>query len=612
MTVIDVDGLRVELAGDGSPIVDEISFTVQAGELVGIVGESGSGKTTIATALSGHFRRGARHAAGSVVVDGTDMGAISSKARQDLRGRVIAYMPQDPTAALNPALRIRRQLEEALTAHRIGSTRAERRQRIRGVLREVALPDTDEFLSRYPHQLSGGQQQRVCIAMAFICQPKVIVLDEPTTGLDVTTQAQVLETVKTLCERHATAAIYVSHDLAVVSNLADRVLVLYAGRMAEFGRRVAVFNSPAHPYTRMLLSAIPDPKERKSTHVRTGRTPAPGEVIDACPFSSRCEFATERCTLSDPPMVEVGVEHAIRCHEHETVAAVPLEAAVSAPRAPDDRADALLSVRDLTASYGADPVLAGVSLDLFSHECLAVVGESGSGKTTLAKSIAGLMPAYDGTVSYRGRELARGARSRSTEERRSLQYIFQSPYRSLNPRKTVGQAIRAPLSHFFGTSEAEANQQVAAALERVALPSEFAQRFPDELSGGERQRVAIARALVTEPDVLICDEITSALDVSVQASIVELLEDLREQEGLALLFVTHNLALVRSIADRVTVLDRGTLIETGAATDVLDRPSEDYTRRLLAHTPTVNADGSAGTVSGGSGGDSGPNGRQVS
>ena len=251
MTVIDVDGLRVELAGDGSPIVDEISFTVQAGELVGIVGESGSGKTTIATALSGHFRRGARHAAGSVVVDGTDMGAISSKARQDLRGRVIAYMPQDPTAALNPALRIRRQLEEALTAHRIGSTRAERRQRIREVLREVALPDTDEFLSRYPHQLSGGQQQRVCIAMAFICQPKVIVLDEPTTGLDVTTQAQVLETVKTLCERHATAAIYVSHDLAVVSNLADRVLVLYAradGRVRASSSGLQQSRPPLHPH----------------------------------------------------------------------------------------------------------------------------------------------------------------------------------------------------------------------------------------------------------------------------------------------------------------------------------------------------------------------------
>ena len=612
MTVIDVGGLRVELAGDGSPIVDEISFTVQAGELVGIVGESGSGKTTIATALSGHFRRGARHAAGSLVVDGTDMGAISGKARQNLRGRVIAYMPQDPTAALNPALRIRRQLKETLTAHGIGSTRAERRGRIREVLGEVALPDTDDFLSRYPHQLSGGQQQRVCIAMAFICQPKVIVLDEPTTGLDVTTQAQVLETVKTLCERHSTAAIYVSHDLAVVSNLADRVLVLYAGRIAEFGRRVTVFNNPAHPYTRMLLSAIPDPTERRSTHVRTGRTPAPGEITDACPFSSRCEFATERCTMSDPPMVEVGVEHAIRCHEHETVATVPLEAAISAPRAPDERADTLLSVRDLTASYGANPVLAGVSLDLFSHECLAVVGESGSGKTTLAKSIAGLMPAYDGIVSYRGRELARGARSRSTEERRSLQYIFQSPYRSLNPRKTVGQAIRAPLSHFFGTSEAEANNQVSAALERVALPSEFAQRFPDELSGGERQRVAIARALVTQPDVLICDEVTSALDVSVQASIVELLEDLRQEEGLALLFVTHNLALVRSIADRVAVLDRGTLIETGAATDVLDRPSEDYTRRLLAHTPTVNSGDAAGTILRDSGRDHARNGRQAS
>ena len=612
MSVIDVNGLRVELTGDGAPIVDDITFTVRAGELVGIVGESGSGKTTIATALLGYFRRGARHAAGTVVVDGTDMGTVGGKARQELRGRVIAYMPQDPTAALNPALRIRRQLEESLAAHGIGSSRAERRRRTREALREVVLPDSDEFLSRYPHQLSGGQQQRVCIAMAFICRPKVIVLDEPTTGLDVTTQAQVLETVKTLCERHSTAAIYVSHDLAVVSNLADRVLVLYAGRMSELGHRAAVFSRPAHPYTRMLLAAIPDPKDRKSMHVRSGRTPGPGEVTDACPFSSRCEFVTGRCTKSDPPMVEVGPGHVIRCHEHETVAAVPLDDAVFAARKPHDLADALVSVTDLTASYGGDPVLNGVSLELLSHECLAVVGESGSGKTTLAKSVAGLMHTYEGVVSFRGKPLDRRARARTVEERRSLQYIFQSPYRSLNPRKTVGQAIRAPLAHFFDTSEAEAKREVVAALERVALPAEFADRFPDELSGGERQRVAIARALVTKPDVLICDEVTSALDVSVQASIVELLEDLRQQEGLALLFVTHNLALVRSVADRVTVLDRGKLIETGVASDVLDRPAEDYTRRLLVHTPTVNTGGSAGAVSGDSGGDSGVHGGRIS
>jgi peptide/nickel transport system ATP-binding protein len=450
----------------------------------------------------------------------------------------------------------------------------------------VRLPSDDELLERFPHQLSGGQQQRVCLAMAFALRPRAIVLDEPTTGLDVTTQAHVLDTVRELCAAHDTAAVYVSHDLAAVASLAHRVVVLYAGRVVEEGPTGRLFEHAGHPYTRKLVRAIPHIEERRRLEPIPGRVPAPGHRPAGCVFAPRCEHALDVCTESPPPTVQLEEGHRTRCVRALDLAVPP--ASIALPRRATDSAPApLLEVRDLSASHGRREILHGVSIALGPTECLALVGESGSGKTTLSRAVAGLHAARTGEVRLSGTPLAPSARRRPREACRRLQYVFQSPSNSLNPRRTVGNIVRVPLAHFWGLHGRTAGVRVAELLERVALPPAAALRYPAELSGGERQRVAIARALAADPDVLICDEITSALDTSVQAAIVELLDELRTRDGVALLFVTHDLALVRTVADTVAVLERGRIVESGTVAEVLDAPRSPYARRLIADTPSL-------------------------
>jgi peptide/nickel transport system ATP-binding protein len=587
VSTLEVHNLRVELASSGADIVDDVSFQVEAGEILGIVGESGSGKTTVAHALLGHARAGARIAGGSVVVDGEDFLALGPEQLRKRRGKVVSYVPQDPPAALNPALRIGRQLDELMEFHGSGASGAERRERMAEALAEVSLPSDDEFLTRFPHQLSGGQQQRVVLAMAFILRPKLVVLDEPTTGLDVTTQAQVLKVASALCENHGVAAVYVTHDLAVVSRIATRSIVMYSGRISEIGPTESLFKAPAHPYTRRLMSATPDPAERRTLTSIAGMAAPPGRRPDGCFFHPRCEYAIERCTAGAIPPMEMGDRHlswCIRSHELR-----PLDLAGKRLERVALAADAaaVLQAEGVRAFHGDRQVIHDASFVLRERECLALVGESGSGKTTLARCVIGLHQDYEGRIVYRGDELAAHARGRAPEVRRRLQYIFQSPYTSLNPRQSIGDIVALPIRFFFDVGRKEASRRSAEALERVGLPSALADRFPSELSGGERQRVAIARALVCGPDVLVCDEITSALDVSVQAAIVDLLMRMREEEGLSMLFITHNLALVRNLADRVMILNEGKLVEEGDVDVVLDRPREAYTRRLLSDTPAM-------------------------
>ncbi len=583
--VVQVRDLRVVLTGSGVDVVDQVDFDIEAGAVLGLVGESGSGKTTVGTALLGHARRGARIAAGSVRVGGVDLLALPPERLRTMRGKLVCYVPQDPATALNPALRIGRQLREPLTVHEPELATDQVEERVQRVLAAVRLPGDSAFLRRFPHQLSGGQQQRVCLAMAFAPQPRAIVLDEPTTGLDVTTQAHVLDTVRELCAASGVAALYVTHDLAVVANLADSVLVMYAGRLVERGPAGVVLAAPRHPYTAKLIAAIPDIAERRALASITGSTPAPGARPPGCAFAPRCELATERCRDTTPTLTELTASHAVRCHHSERVAVAALRPAGLALGTPDERA--LLSAREVRCAYGARQVLHGVSLEVRAGECVAIVGESGSGKTTLARAIAGLTPRQGGVIELAGRPLAQTARSRAAADRQALQYVFQNPYASLNPRKTVAQILTTPARHFFGERAAAARPRILAALDRVALPARVLGRFPDQLSGGERQRVAIARALVCEPRLLVCDEITSALDVSVQAAIVDLLERLRSEQGVSMLFITHNLALVRSIADRVAVLHQGVIVETGATPDLLERPAAPYTKQLIADTPTL-------------------------
>jgi peptide/nickel transport system ATP-binding protein len=582
---LEVTELRVVLAGTEIDIAAHVSFSLAPGEVLGLVGESGSGKTTVALALLAYARSGTAIQGGSVAVGGVDVLSLSSGRLRQLRGKTISYVPQDPSSWLNPSLRIGSQIVEKLEQHGFGAGRAARQDRVVEALEEVDLPSDPEYLRRYPHQLSGGQQQRVALALAFACRPAVVVLDEPTTGLDVTTQAHVLRTVRELARTHRAAAVYVSHDLAVVAGLADRTAVMYAGRIVEIGPTREIVERATHPYTRRLLAAAPDPKSRRPLVGIPGRVAPLGPAPPGCSFADRCDFAEAACRAAaiSEELVSPPSRHYVRCRRWEFVVAraEPVAAGVAVARTRRG-GEAQLTVDNLTARYGRNEVLHGVSLSIPRGECLALVGESGSGKTTLARCISGMHKEGAGDIRFGGERLAWGAGHRAAESRRAVQYIFQSPYSSLNPRKTVRQVLEQPIRQF---DCAPAQDAVGDLLEQVSLPASYARRYPAQLSGGERQRVAIARALSVAPSLLICDEITSALDVSVQASILALLARLHAETMLTVLFVTHNLSIVRAIADSVIVLDQGLVVEEGSVEDVLDSPQHPYTQSLLRDTP---------------------------
>jgi len=590
VSAVAVQDLQVVIDSTGTPVISEVSFEIARGEIFGVVGESGSGKTTVGLAMLGHARRGLRIAGGTVQLGDRDILTLDEEQLRRLRGSLISYVPQDPASSLNPALRIGTQLREVVEAHGNQPDRAVA-ERVAEMMREVALPDDRAFLKRYPHEISGGQQQRVGLAMAFANRPRLIVLDEPTTGLDVTTQAHVLATVRELATLHDVAALYVSHDLAVVATLAERVAVMYAGRVVEIGGAEELFKSAGHPYTRRLVGAIPRLTGGRSLVGIPGHAVSPGRRPPGCSFAPRCTLRIDQCEEAIPPLLPVGPGHAVRCIRAELVlseAQSRVGDPIDMPGA-DEAEQPALRLENVAAWYGKSEVLHSVSLSLASHECLALVGESGSGKTTVARAVAGLHRNWTGSIALGGAELPRAARQRSTEARRRIAYIFQNPYGSLNPRQTIGQIIGQPLRVFGIASGREADRRIADMLERVSLTAAYARRYPDQLSGGERQRVAIARALVCDPSVLICDEVTSALDVSVQAAIVELLGNLQRDLGLSMLFITHNLPLVRSIAQRIAVLSQGNIVELGDTGQVLTDPQQPYTRQLLADTPSLEA-----------------------
>jgi peptide/nickel transport system ATP-binding protein len=581
---LKVTGLQVRLGRSGPDVVSDVSFAVPAGEVLGLVGESGSGKTTVALALLGHTRRGLRITAGQVLLDGTDLLALSSRDLRAARGARVSYVPQDPSAALNPALRVGTQVREVLKVHAgaAGGTG----DRVAEVMREAYLDPTPELLHRYPHQLSGGQQQRVALAMAFACRPSLIVLDEPTTGLDVSTQRHVLETVRGLCRSYGVAAVYVSHDLAVVSGLVSEVAVMYAGRVVEIGSTARLFGEPVHPYTRGLLGAVPSHERAELLTGIDGQQPRPGRRGAGCSFAARCGYAIDACTTQAPEPVTVA-GRSVRCLRTRDIPATRpgrLPAASGPPAMADTP---VLSVRGVAARYGSTPVLSGIDLEVPPRTCVAVVGESGSGKTTLARCVAGLHSNWTGEITFQGAPLARGARQRDKDVLRRVQYIFQNPYTSLNPRKTVSQIIDQQLQELTGMSRRDRSVRTAEVAADVSLAPDVLSCYPDQLSGGERQRVAIARALAVEPELLICDEVTSSLDVSVQAVIVELLRRIQSERHLALVFITHNLALVRSIAQSAVVLRDGVVAESGPVGQILEHPADPYTRRLVEDVPKL-------------------------
>jgi len=579
-----VENLRIVMPASRrrpeTDVVDQVSFTVRPGHVLGLVGESGSGKTTVALALLGLVKRGLAISGGKVLIDGQDILALSEHELQKLRGRTVAYVPQDPGSALNPVLKVGTQLREVFAIH--GGDP----ERLTEVMAEAGLEDPGPILASYPHQLSGGQQQRVALAMAFACRPRLIVLDEPTTGLDVTTQRRVLDTVRGLCHTYQVAAVYISHDLAVVAEIADHVAVMYSGRLIELGAASELFSTPAHPYTRGLMRAVPSMESSHELQGMAGSPPRPGNRPAGCAFRPRCEFAIAECELREPqPVVVSDTGHAARCVRAVEVTALSGSVRSVRERIAPPAEGPVLTISGVSVSYTNKPVLRNVNLDVGSRKSVAIVGTSGSGKTTLARCVVGLHKDWTGTITFGGNQLPPGVRGRTREQLRKIQFVAQNPYGSLNPRQTIGQIIGYPLAHFTKLPAREHDKRIADALTSVALRASFAARYPDELSGGERQRVALARALVVDPELLVCDEITSALDVSVQAAIVELLLRLQAERGLALMFITHNLPLVRSIADDVTVISAGQICERGPVTQVLTAPSEAYTRQLIADVP---------------------------
>ena len=590
--LIEVDNLALGFtARDGrqAPILRGISLALRPGETLGIVGESGSGKSTVALAMMGYLKPGLQVFSGRAVFDGNDMFALSERDRAALRGRSIALIPQNAGQALTPTLKIGQQIDEALQLH-TALDRAARAERVIELLSRVRLPAPGDMAARYPHELSGGQQQRAAVAMALAGEAKALLLDEPTTGLDVTTQAHILEFLRRLAKEMGVAMVYVSHDLGVIARVADRVAVMYAGQIAEEGPTREVLRAPRHPYTSGLLASIPKLGDPAIPAAMPGVPPNVGSAIVGCAFAERCPQAQEICRSQAPAPMQIGAIRA-RCH----FADLPRLDHDSHRRIPQLSEETALELDNVAISYASPGLIDKLTgrpqppatvdragFTLRRGETLGLVGESGSGKSTILRAIAGLVGTRGGEIRLgEGDDLTAPLRSRDRDTLRRVQMIFQNADAALNPRQTVGEILAAPLRLYFGMSREAARARAEELLEQVRLPARYLDRFPGQLSGGEKQRIGVARAFAAEPEVTLCDEVTSALDVSVQAAALALLTRLQAENGSSYIFVSHDLAVVRAVSDRVAVLYQGRICEIGPAARIYAPPYHPYTRTLM-------------------------------
>jgi peptide/nickel transport system ATP-binding protein len=580
--------------------VEGLSFHVDPGEIVAIVGESGSGKSVSALSIMRLLpRHTARIPKGSVVFEGRNLLALGEEEMRELRGRDISMIFQEPMTSLNPILTIGLQITEPLRIH-LGMSAEQARERAIELLRLVGIPDPARRLEQYPHQFSGGMRQRVMIAIGLACNPKLIIADEPTTALDVTIQAQILELMKDLSRRLNIALIVITHNLGVVARYANRVIVMYASRLVEEGDADDVFHRPRHPYSMGLLRSVPRLDRPRGLKLETieGLPPNAAAPPPGCRFAPRCPYRIAICD-TEPGLLRTDTGGLSRCHRHREIAdgkIVWAAADTGAQAATTQSLAPLLTVRNLTKHFEVRGGLRGtsgtvravqdVSFDIHPGETLGLVGESGCGKTTVGRMILRLEEPTAGELHFEGKDLSTATAAQMKAIRRKIQVIFQDPYSSLNPRMTVGQIIGEPL-HVYGLSPNRKTREarVGTLLEQVGLRPEMAARYPHQLSGGQRQRVGIARALAMEPSFIVCDEAVSALDVSIQGQIINLLEDLQRRLGLAYLFIAHDLAVVRHISMRVVVMYFGRVMEVADRDALYEEPLHPYTKVLLDAAP---------------------------
>ena len=614
---LELSGLSITYRTRGAdrPAVQGVSLRIAPGESYGLVGESGSGKSTVALAVTRYLPRNGRVASGSITVAGQDVLSMRSARLRELRTRSVSMVYQEPTRALNPSLRVGAQVAEVFAL--AGMDSRARSEATAEMLRKVRIADPSAVMRRYPHELSGGMAQRVVIAMALAASPELLILDEPTTALDATVEAEVLDLIAALRVEYGTSVLFISHNLAVIAKVCDRVGVLYAGSMVEEGAAGNVFKKPTHPYTVGLLRSVPRRGQRKEhgpLPVIPGFLPRPDEVGEGCVFASRCPLVVEQCRISAPPphLVEPGrVSHCYRWAEAEndigtesassspaTVSARAAEPQATEPQAtepqetepPDsDTAPPLITMRHVSKTFpGGVRALTDVSLDVAAGQTLGIVGESGSGKTTLARVLLGLIPPDQGSVLTLGAAtLAPSARRRPLAQLRALQIVFQNPDSALNRRHSVRRLISQPLARLAGLSGAALRARLTELVAQVRLEERHLPLRPAQLSGGLKQRVAIARAFGGGPRAVVCDEPTSALDVSVQAAILNLLVDLQRRERATYLFISHDLGVVRYLSDRIIVLYLGQVMQAGSAEAVFDGPHHPYTEALLSAVPQL-------------------------
>jgi len=606
-TLLKVSGLKTWF-GEGEQAlraVDGVDFSIQRGETFALLGESGCGKSITALSL---LRLNPQHishiVAGKIELDGQDLLSLSEAEMESIRGKRIAMIFQEPQSSLNPVLSIGQQIAECVQQNTKVS-KATCHRRVIELLESVGIPAPEQRATEYPHQLSGGMKQRVMIAMALAGEPELLIADEPTTALDVTIQAQILDLLKSIQAKTGMSILLISHDLAVVAQMADHVAVMYAGQIVEVAAREQFFNHYQHPYTQKLFEALPSEQKREQRlTVIKGQVPNLKKIFDGCRFAERCEHAWQDCH-SIPPQWHVTHAHRVRCHLFDSMQKIdsktsPLEtkALPFSEIVPSDKR--LLKVQNLQVHFpvrkgllqrtvGQVKAVDGLDLVIHDAETVALVGESGCGKTTVGKGILQLVPITQGSVDFEGRDLSKLSNHELKQYRSSLQIIFQDPFSSMNPRMTVQQIIEEGMMTSALKKDPLARQQrVDELLERVGLRTDIKHRYPHAFSGGQRQRICIARALATEPKLIICDEPTSALDVSVQAQILNLLRDIQHEFGLSYLFITHNISVVHYLAHRVAVMYLGRIVEQGPRDEVLNTPKHPYTKALLAAVPDLN------------------------